>query len=624
MAFFPLIRLNKRPDTVYAIRNKVEAIIKALNSLWQNALLSVGLVIFMAGAFIPANAQAIVLNSREVLPELNADGSDATIFYINGGQTHGLTFSEGERHVYAPPSATKLILSLLTLRMVDNGVINLDASVSTYLPDIVPANPFEAPITIRHLLQETAGFASPPLAIPSQPLDAPVSAEKLKRFAIKLRSAGQASSHDPVGWAILVTLLEQISGGAVPQLVFDHVAAPLGLAENSIASGYQGLGGSAMPIAATMSLASFADIVRPLIRNRDSAGNLFLSRDTYASLVDGMDGFKLHPNSPTASNGIAIEQKSTFRLIMGLNTNCSNQLAFAAFPTQGIAVVSEQSKPAVCVPGLLRRTSLTLARKYFPPNSESEATPNTAKPQLARPSKLEGRYILADRSPASLAERLAVMKKEWLSVYGYSGEKLLLGIRGETPVVYSETGPYEYQSADHAGEASVLFFSPYRLGGYLVLQNASGEDRLYRRVDSLGRTGPLSGLMPWALLLIASAGLYAFAPRTKPWRNMGLFAVAGAALVGTSLYFEINSWVTVLYEQDQPLLITLWRTSLNIGLMLLLALPMFVFSFARNKTIPTTGWAALTGLHLALIAASALAVFLTLVMWGVAGTFAPY
>lgn len=72
----------------------------------------------------------------------------------------------------------------------------------------------------------------------------------------------------------------------------------------------------------------------------------------------------------------------------------------------------------------------------------------------------------------------------------------------------------------------------------------------------------------------------------------------------------------------QPWLITVWRTGLNIGLMLVLSLPMFVMSFAK-KTIPTAGAAILTAPHLTVVAIASLAVFFTLVLWGVAGTFAP-
>jgi len=569
---------------------------------------------------MPAYGQAIVLDPDDVLPELSTDGSGATIFYINGSQTYGLIEPSGDQRAYSSNAATKLMLSLVTLRLSDTGVIDLDTPVSDYLPEIIPTNPFAAPITVQHLLQETAGFASPPQSLKSKPQGRIVDQATLKKFAIIMRSPRQVSSHDPVGWAILVTLLEQIGGKPILQLITETAAIPLGLDENNIDISYQSLGGGGLPVTANMSLTSFAEIVRPIIRNRDNAGQPFLTRDIYASLVKPNDGFKLHPNGIAASNGITIKQKSGYRLIEGLNADCSNTLAFAAFPAQGVAFIIARSDASICATNLVHNSGLKLAKKYFPPQSYTEIS----EPPLARPSKLEGRYIIADKSPAGLAERLSIMQENWLTIGGYTGKELRLSVRGAAPHAYRETGPYEYQLAGQDSSFSHLHFSPYRLGGYLSVTESDGKATLYRRVDSLGRTAPLIYLLPWALLIIASAGAYAFKPSTKQWRNMGLFAVAGAGLVGAALYFEYHSWAAVLYEQNQPVLIVAWRAAINIGLMLLLALPMFVFSLARHKAIPTSGPALLVGPHLALVAASALAVFLTLVMWGVAGTFAPY
>lgn len=630
MAFSPVIRLNKRRDTVCAIRKKVEAIFRTLNSLWQVALLSVGMVITVIGASMSAGAQAVVLNPSEILPELTANEPSVTIFYINGMRTHGLnvgeTIAAGGHRPYSSSGATKLILSLLALRMADAGIVDLDATLSVDLPGVIPPSPFNAPITAQHLLQETGGFASPPQTLKPKSREQPVEEADLRKFVISMRSPGQASSHDPVGWAILVTLLEQKDGKPLRELIDEYLSVPLALDRDNITVGYQSLSGNAMPVTTEMSLTAFAEIVRPLIRNLNHSGELFLSRSTHAALVSGQDGFSLHPKGTIVSNGMTIDHHSGFTQINGLNADCAEPLAFTAFPDQGVAFIAafgeknKRNEPSICAPNLVRTSGLKIAEKYFPPRGGKDMR----RQQLARPSKLEGRYILANQSPAGLAERLSIMTDHWLSVYGHTGEKLLLSDTGQEPIVYLEAGPYAYQTDDAGAPAPRILFSPFRLGGYIALEDASSSNRLYRRVDSLGRTAMLLGLLPWALLLIASGGLYAFRPATKSWRNMGLFALVGAALVGAGLYFEITSWATVLYEKNQPGLIIAWRTGLNIGLMLLLALPMFVFSFARSKIIPTTGAKLLVGPHLALIAAAALVVFLTLVMWGVAGTFAPY
>lgn len=590
--------------------------------MWHSGLVVSLTMISIIAASAPAGSQAIVLNPDDVLPELARDTASATAFYINGLQTHGLNPAQNQG-LYSAPAATKLMLSLLTLRMADGDALNLDAPVSMYLPDLIPADPFKAPITVRHLLQETAGFASPPLSLTINQLEAPLSIESLAPFTINMRGPGQASSHDPVGWAILIALLEHVSSAPISQLVEDQIAQPLGIADDSFDVHHQSLGGTGMPLVAKMSLSAFAQIVRPLIRNRDYKDQPFLNRDSHAALVSKANSFRLHPFGRSASLGTSIESKSGFGMVTGLNATCYAPLAFAAFPTQGvafIAAVSTGGKTDECAPHIAHATGLEQAEKHFP---RSSATP-APTPKLARPSKLEGRYISADRSPAELSERLGIMQSDWLTLGSDGKDGLLVMQQDGSLITYREASPYAYAAISENTLGPELLFSPYRLGGYLVAANGVGIEKLYRRVDILGRTGPLFDLMPMALLLIASASIYTFRPPNKQWRNMGLFAFTGATLVGVGLYFEINSWASVLYEQKQPMLIILWRTSLNIGLMLLLALPMFVFSFTRNKVTSSGTVRLIVVPHLALITAAALTVFLTLIMWGLAGTFAPY
>ena len=571
----------------------------------------------------PAIGQAIVLNPNEVLPELIADTSGTTAFYINGIHTYGLTKNANEKRLYSSDAITKLILSLVTLRLSDAGVISLEAQVSEFVPHIVSANPFEAPITIRHLLQETAGFASPPLSLTQRALDTAVGGAQLERFAIKLRSAGQASTHDPVGWAVLIAVLEQVTGKPVSQLMTNQLTDPLGLDVKNVLVSYNRLAGESMPLGITTSLSSFAEIVRPLIRNIDKAGAYYLKQKTHKALVEGVDGFKLHPGGKTASLGVSVRSSNYQHWSEGLNTVCTEKLTFTAFPKQGVAFIGAVSggPPNMnsCTPSLVRLASLKQAAKYFPPTKH-----NATGATLAQPSRLEGRYIPARRSPAALSERLQIMRSNWYTIYGDTGDQLLMKHRDNEPNIFKETAPYLYENNERRVSISTAMFSPYKLGGYLQLEGKYQGDMLYRRVDSLGRAGLLATMIPWALLVIASAVIYAVRQPDKPWRNMGLFALAGVMLVGGGLYLEINNWASVLYEKQQPVLITLWRTGLNIGLMLLLSLPLFVFSFSRSKTIPTDGLKILVAPHLALVAAAALMVFLTLVMWGVAGTFTPY
>lgn len=577
------------------------------------------IIVFGLGS-VPSAAQGVVVNPDVVMPRLKADLPDARVFYVNGD---GMTWS-------GPPGGDKIdvgafqktLLALVTLRLVDSGTLSLDMAVSSLVPDIVPPEPFRAPITIKHLLQETAGFASPPESLEPNTLDKSADHAPLKKFAIVMRSPGQVSSHDPVGWAILIAVLEKVASAPVEVSIQQQLLHFL-YGDTDYGSimqlQYQSLGGQAMPLAISMKAPSLSRTIELLVGNRDWNNELFLAYQTYQNLILGRGGHQMHPADRIASYGIQINKSRSHYWLEPLNADDQSELDFMAFPAQG-AVFGAASTATVVAGPRLRENALELAREFFPPRPQT----TTDGQKLVRPSKLEGRYIPAGRSPAGLSERLAIMQTDWLTLYGDGQGGLLVKRRDGAPMPYRETAPYAYAPAAANAPSSELLFSPYRLGGYVALSGTNGERQLFRRVDSLGRAAQLAALMPWALLVIASAGFYAFRQPAKPWRNMGLFALSATALVSAGLYLELNSWATAVYTQDQPALVTLWRSGLNIGLMFMLALPMFVVSFSRNKTIPTGGLKFMVGPHLALVAAAALMVFLTLVMWGVAGTFAPY
>ena len=63
---------------------------------------------------------------------------------------------------------------------------------------------------------------------------------------------------------------------------------------------------------------------------------------------------------------------------------------------------------------------------------------------------------------------------------------------------------------------------------------------------------------------------------------------------------------------------------MNAGLALVLSLPLFAVAFTKKNEMPTGATIFIAPLHLALISVSAIALFLTLVAWGVAGEFSAY
>jgi CubicO group peptidase (beta-lactamase class C family)/D-alanyl-D-alanine dipeptidase len=64
--------------------------------------------------------------------------------------------------IYRVGSVSKLFTDLAVMRLVEQGTINLDAPITDYLPEFRPSNPFDKPITLRHLMAHRSGLVREP------------------------------------------------------------------------------------------------------------------------------------------------------------------------------------------------------------------------------------------------------------------------------------------------------------------------------------------------------------------------------------------------------------------------------------------------------------------------------
>ena len=66
--------------------------------------------------------------------------------------------------VYRVGSVSKLFTDLALMQLVEQGLVDLDAPVATYLPDFTPGNRFGTPITLRQMMSHRSGLVrEPPL-----------------------------------------------------------------------------------------------------------------------------------------------------------------------------------------------------------------------------------------------------------------------------------------------------------------------------------------------------------------------------------------------------------------------------------------------------------------------------
>ncbi|MEM1091366.1 MAG: serine hydrolase domain-containing protein [Pseudomonadota bacterium] len=153
-------------------------------------------------------------------------------------QASGARFSAETRfHV---GSLTKAVLATGVLSMAKEGLLDLDAPVQRYLPELPMDNPWAPgrPVTVRHLLDHTAGINDAYLwqmfserAAPDLPLATafPDPAQQLR-----IRSQpGSRFSYSNMGYTVLGMIIESVSGARYERYLDDGVVIQLGMSEST-------------------------------------------------------------------------------------------------------------------------------------------------------------------------------------------------------------------------------------------------------------------------------------------------------------------------------------------------------------------------------------------------------
>ena len=128
-------------------------------------------------------------------------------------------------------SITKIWTSTLVMRLVDEGLVELDAPVVKYLPEFATAEPdTSARITVRQLLSHTSGFEGDVFKDTGRGDDAVerLVAEILPTVAQTL-APGVMFSYNNAGFCVLGRIVEVVRGTTWAAAIHEEIAKPLGV-----------------------------------------------------------------------------------------------------------------------------------------------------------------------------------------------------------------------------------------------------------------------------------------------------------------------------------------------------------------------------------------------------------
>ncbi len=134
-------------------------------------------------------------------------------------------------------SVSKLFVWTSVMQLLEQGKLDLNADVNTYLKDVQVPKRFGAPVTMKHLLTHTAGFEDQVIGLFSHdPATMRPLADVLRdEMPARVREPEKYASYSNHGTGLAMHVVEQISGEPWEKYVQAHILEPLGLKRTLLA-----------------------------------------------------------------------------------------------------------------------------------------------------------------------------------------------------------------------------------------------------------------------------------------------------------------------------------------------------------------------------------------------------
>ncbi|WP_081951033.1 serine hydrolase domain-containing protein [Paenibacillus sp. FSL H7-0737] len=135
-------------------------------------------------------------------------------------------------------STTKLFTWTAVMQLVEQGKIDLDTDINTYLKSVkIPAT-YPEPITMRHLMTHTAGFEEGGVGyqITTDPAKLPGSISETlnKHMLARVRPPGQISSYSNYGATLAGLIVEEVSGIPYNDYIKKYIFDPLDMKYSTV------------------------------------------------------------------------------------------------------------------------------------------------------------------------------------------------------------------------------------------------------------------------------------------------------------------------------------------------------------------------------------------------------
>lgn len=432
--------------------------------------------------------------------------------------------------LFRPGSISKLVTWTAVMQLVEDGLIDLDADINTYLDFEVTG--VERPITMRHLLTHTPGWGEQVRALIMDDASQlpPLGDYARDNIPAAVYPAGEMPAYSNYGTALAGHVVAQVSGMSFDDYVDANIFAPLGMEYSSmrqpLPEDLQGLMSSGYMRASDREGRPF-EIVTPAPAGSMSAPGNDMARFMIAHLNQG-EGLlspetaeQMHTTADRKLDGVNAmllgfyEQNRNGHRIIGHGGDTtlfhSNMHLYL---DHGVGLyISMNSSGQGGSPGRIRQSLFEgFTDRYFPAEpAEDLPTLDTAAEHGAM---LVGNYVISRRAHRNFVAATALLGQP--SVTMNADNEISLSILTDaagTPRRFREVEPF-------------------------IWQEVGGVERLSARIGEDGEVEMFSGAFFSPFMM--------FVP-VEWWRNgavlMPLAGFAGAALLLTVLLWPVRAIV---------------------------------------------------------------------------------
>lgn len=140
-----------------------------------------------------------------------------------------------EETVFRIGSVGKLFTWTAVMQLVEQGKLDLDADINTYLDFRIP-DTYPEPITLKHLLTHTAGFEDSYFEVFVWDADdlLPVGEWLASHIPARVRPPGELSAYSNYGTELAGYIVARVSGQPYGQYLQEHILDPLGMAHSFV------------------------------------------------------------------------------------------------------------------------------------------------------------------------------------------------------------------------------------------------------------------------------------------------------------------------------------------------------------------------------------------------------